>query len=818
MAYTIQQISVIVNAKLVGTNLDTKIAYLLTDSRRLVFPTATLFFALDGSRRSGSSFIADLYAQGVRHFVVTPSTTIDYADAQYLIVPNVLAALQQLAAYHRKQFQIPVIGITGSNGKTIVKEWLYQLLSPHYNIVRSPRSYNSQIGVPLSVWHMNNSHTLAIFEAGISTVGEMEHLANIIQPTIGVFTNLGEAHSEGFENDEVKRIEKLKLFSSTDALIIPSIQLPTPHSFNHVLTWGKQADAKLWVKDQVQQDHHTQLTIVYEKQEFPLLIPFTDVASVENVLSCVSVMLHLQFSVDTIVSGIQQLHPLDMRMQLKPGVGNSYILNDSYSNDLVSLNIALQYLKQQAGEQHTTVIISDIIQSAHTSAELFEAIVALLHQYRINEMIGIGEQMLHHQNWLQQHFNGSVQCYDSTETFLQRSTTNHFSHQYILLKGARTFAFERIDKWLQQKVHQTVMEINLSAMAHNLKIYQQQLLPTTKVMAMVKAFSYGSGSVEVARLLAFHKVEYLAVAYADEGVELRKYGIRLPIMVMNPDTVSFDALVEYNLEPELYSFSIVQAFDAYLQQQAIPQFPVHIKLDTGMHRLGFEPKEIELLAKQLQASSRLVVKTVFSHLVASENPQHDAFTQQQATQFDACCQQLQQALSYPFLRHLANTAGIRRHPHLQYDMVRLGIGLYGVDADPALQQQLQTVATLKSTIAQIRSLPAGETVGYNRKGVLTKDSVIATVRIGYADGFSRRLGNGIGYVLVNQTAAPVVGSVCMDMIMVDITGIDDVAEGNEVEIFGKHLSVTTVADWCNTIPYEIMTGISQRVRRVYTEE
>lgn len=818
MSYNIQQISIVTKSSAVLAAPGAVISYLLTDSRRLVFPAYTLFFALDGPRRSGNSFISELYQQGVRNFVVSKLPEANHPDANFLIVPNVLTALQQVATFHRKQFNIPVIGITGSNGKTIVKEWLYQLLSPDFTIVRSPRSYNSQIGVPLSVWQMNSSHTLAIFEAGISTVGEMEKLATIIQPTIGIFTNIGEAHSEGFSNIAEKQEEKMKLFDGVQTLVCNSSNAPQQSTSYQVIDWSVHQSAALVVTKQSQQNNHTALTLQYANRSFSITVPFTDAASIENVLSCVATMLVLNIEPSTIAARVQHLHSLDMRMQLKQGAGNSYIINDSYSNDLVSLSIALQYLKQQAGDHHTTVILSDIIQSAHRTDELFSAIINLLNQHRINELIGIGEQMLHQQYHLQQACSGNVLCYATTADFLQHSTTNHFHHKYILLKGARSFAFEQIDKWLEQKVHQTVMEINLSAMAYNLKVYQQYLLPSTKLMAMVKAFSYGSGSAEVARLLAFHKVDYLAVAYADEGIELRKAGISLPIMVMNPDMVSFDALVEYNLEPELYSFTILHAFDAYLQQQGILQFPVHLKLDTGMHRLGFEPKEVQALCHQLKISNRLIIKSVFSHLVAAENKVHDAFTQQQATQFETCCEQIATTIGYCFIRHLANTAAIIRHPKLQYDMVRLGIGLYGVDNNPDIQQQLQTVATLKATIAQIKQLAAGETVGYNRNGVMEKPSTIATVRIGYADGFSRRLGNKVGYVLVNEKTAPVVGSVCMDMIMVDITDIEQVQEGDEVEIFGKQLSVTTVADWCNTIPYEIMTGISQRVKRVYMEE
>jgi alanine racemase len=557
--------------------------------------------------------------------------------------------------------------------------------------------------------------------------------------------------------------------------------------------------------------------VIYQSQENILQIPFTDRISIDNALTCVSVLLQMGYAFAMIQERLNMLQPVDMRMQLKKGVNNSYILNDSYSNDIASLELALDYLQQQAGTQRTTLILSDILQSGIAEDLLYTRVAEQLRARGVQRLIGIGPAIVAHAELLRK-LPVEVSVYPSTSAFLQQATTQLFKDEYILLKGARVFEFEQISAMLEQKVHQTVMEINLSAMVHNLKAYQQQLDPATKLMAMVKAFSYGSGSAEVARILQFHKVDYLAVAYADEGVELRKAGISLPIMVMNADEAGFDALVSYNLEPELYSFNICQAFHQYLGQQGISQFPVHIKFNTGMNRLGFETGDAAEVARQLKSNQTMAVRSVFSHLVASEAAEHDAFTARQVSLFEEACSVLREVLGYDFIRHIANSAAIFRNPAYQFDMVRLGIGLYGVDSAGDKQLSLETVATLSSTIAQVRTVKAGESVGYNRRGIVQRDSLIATVRIGYADGFSRRLGNGVGSMVVNGQLAPVTGNVCMDMTMIDVTDIPGVKEGDKVEIFGRQLPVQQLADWAGTIAYEVLTGISQRVKRVYLEE
>jgi len=830
VSYSIQHIAEIVDAA--ATVIDNSvIEHLLIDSRKIVFPQTSLFFAISGPRRDGHQFINEVYERGVRNFIVKKGFEYTaFPRANFLEVTDVLQALQQLAAFHRSRFTIPVIGITGSNGKTIVKEWIYQLLQKDHHIVRSPRSYNSQVGVPLSVWQMNEQHTLGIFEAGISTVHEMEKLAAVIQATTGVFTNLADAHSEGFKNNRQKALEKATLFRHADTLVFCKDSLShslSPDKEDKTLfrdqmvffSWSREAGATLTILSEEKIQQQTLITALYQGHTITLTIPFTDRISIDNAITCWCVLVQMQYDQSVIQQRMLTLEPVDMRMQLKKGINNCYLLNDSYSNDLASLDLALDYLQQQAGNQPTTLVLSDILQSGQSEETLYRDIAAQLAVRGVHRLIGIGPAISRHHSFFTAFAPQlSVVFYGSTDAFLLQAGTQQFKDEYILLKGARVFELERISHWLEQKVHQTVMEINLSALIHNLKEYQKQLKPTTKLMAMVKAFSYGSGSAEVARILQFHKVDYLAVAYTDEGMELRKAGISLPIMVMNADESGFNALVSYNLEPEIYSFPMYHAFHTYLNQQGIQQFPVHIKFDTGMNRLGFEITAAVALAGSLKANNTMAVKSVFSHLAASENPEHDTFTQKQVELFEEACAAMNNLLGYSFIKHIANSAAIFRKPAYQFDMVRLGIGLYGVDSADGKALSLETVATLKSTIAQIRKVKAGDTVGYSRKGEVTKDSLVATVRIGYADGFGRKLGNGVGHMYVNGALAPVIGNVCMDMTMIDVTELHGVKEGDEVEIFGKHIPVQQVAEWAGTIAYEIMTGISQRVKRVYMEE
>ena len=825
--YNIADIEKITGGKFLLSNNNTAvIEHLLIDSRKLLFPASTIFFALPGSRRQGNAFVKDLYDKGVRNFITDDAFVFlpeDFAEANIIQVKDVLLALQQLTAHHRSRFIFPVIGITGSNGKTIVKEWLYQLLQSDFNIVRSPKSYNSQIGVPLSVWQMNTSQTLGIFEAGISIKGEMERLEKVIKPGIGIFTNIGEAHSEGFESTAAKIQEKINLFKNAGTVIyckdedaVDEALKQLYHKNNVVLfNWGHKQDATLCIKSIQVQPFNSVIKAVYKERKLSISIPFTNDAAIKNALTCWCVLLLINTDDELIQERMLQLKPVEMRLELKQGINNCSVINDSYSADITSLTIALDFLKQQQQHPKRTVILSDILQSGKTNKQLCDEVADILQQKNINRLIGIGPEMMKHSDV----FIGIKETafFNSTAEFIQKFPAMHFYNESILLKGARLFEFEQISHLLEEKIHQTVMEINLNAITHNLNTYQRLLNPDVKLMAMVKAFSYGSGGFEIANLLQFQHVDYLAVAYADEGVELRKAGITLPIMVMNAEEVTYDVLVQHNLEPELFSFGILLTFEDYLMRNGINDYPVHIKLDTGMHRLGFEQKDISALCSRLRSTASFKIQSVFSHLAASDSPLHDEFTNAQAKSFLEGCEQIQKITGYTFLRHIANTSAIHRHTNLQFDMVRLGIGLYGVDADADIQQQLKNVTTLKTTIAQIKKVKAGESIGYSRKGVATKNSEIATVRIGYADGYPRLLSNGVGSMLVKGKPAPVIGNVCMDMTMLDITGID-AQEGDEVIVFGAALPVTQVAGLAQSIPYEILTGISQRVKRVYFEE
>jgi Alr-MurF fusion protein len=796
MIYTLQSISTLFGIPLLESGERT-IGYIETDSRKVIFPEQTLFFAISGARRTGAQFIAPLYTKGVRAFVLDQDIdTIDFPDAIFFHVVDTIKALQQLAAYHRKQFNIPIIAITGSNGKTMVKEWLYQLLQNDYHIVRSPRSYNSQIGVPLSILQIDKQHTLGIFEAGISTKNEMQNLVPIINPSIGIFTNIGAAHDEGFVCREEKQQEKFKLFEKVTLLINVPEDIQIGSVEKHVIG--------------------AQVLFGYKEIFYQLLVPFEDEVSITNIVTCVALLLELNYSWYTIQERVLQLTPLEMRMQLRKAVNQSFVLNDSYSNDLVSLRLALNFLKEQAGAQKTTVILSDIFQSGMDDKNLYDTVINLLISNGINQLFAIGKQWGLYLSTNDSPTKINIAHFETASQFLSQVYHKQFSNEYILVKGARVFELEQIAHWLEKQVHQTVMEINLSAMVRNLNKYQQILKPGTKMMVMVKAFGYGAGDAEIARKLAQQGVDYLAVAYADEGVALRQAGIKLPIMVMSPDEGSFNTIVHNQLEPEIFSMEMARTFCSNIKNAGIAHYPVHIKLNTGMNRLGFDAHEVDDLAQFLVAAP-FVVKSVLSHLVASESAIHDEFTKYQLAVFDAGYKKISDTIGYNSIKHIANTAAILRVPAAQYDMVRLGIGLYGAD-NSAAQLHTEPVALLKTTVAQVRTIKAGETVGYGRAGVVARDSCIATVRIGYADGYSRKLGNGVGRMKLASGYATVVGNVCMDMTMLDVTDIPNVVAGDIVEVMGPDITAQELATRSGTIAYEILTGIHARVKRVYVEE
>lgn len=821
----VSNIASIINAELILQSDDILIENILTDSRKLLFPTNTLFFAIPGPRRSGSDFVSQLYSDGVRNFVLENKLSSEaiktFPEANFLFVENALTALQLLAAHHRSQFNYPVVGITGSNGKTIIKEWLYQTLHTKFNIARSPRSYNSQIGVPLSVWQMKLTNNLGIFEAGISLSNEMDTLQKIINPEVGILGYIGDAHAEGFQNIEEKIKEKLKLFQNSKVLIYCSDNKTVDNLVNtyfhqknptiKLLKWGCTSNTNLLIKEVIKQNDNSFIYCNYEGKDFNLSIPFTDDASVYNAMMCCLTMLYLEIDLSFIIESMNELRPIAMRLELKQGNNQCKIINDSYSVDIDSLRIALDFLNQQDEHSKKTIILSDVLESGQSSTSLYNNIASLLIQKKIKRFIGIGKELSNHKALFssisQSHF------FNTTEDFINNFNVNEFNNEIILLKGARVFQFEKINLLLEHKIHDTVLEINLNALRANLKTYRKKVHQQVKIMAMVKAFSYGSGSFEISNLLQQEGVDYLAVAYADEGVELRKAGIQLPIMVMNASELSFENIINYQLEPELFSFGITHSFIDFLKQREISNYPVHIKLDTGMHRLGFIEEDLNDLCKILTQHNYLVVKSVFSHLVGSDDSQQDEYTKYQADLFTKMTNFIQEKIQYQFLKHLANTSAIHRHPNLQFDMVRLGIGLYGVDKN----LELENVTTLKTTISQIKNLKKGDTVGYNRMGVLHRDSRIATVRIGYADGYPRVLSNGRGKMLIHQKWANVIGNICMDMTIIDVTDIK-AEEGDEVIVFGEGLSVFELANWAGTIPYEILTNISQRVKRVYFEE
>lgn len=814
------KIAEITGAKILSFQADALLHHLLLDSRKLISPADSVFFAIKGIRHDGHAFLPTLYQKGVRHFIVEEHAKVlpaSYKDASIWEVPDAITALQKIVAYHRNTFTLPVIGITGSNGKTIVKEWLSQLLNKDFRIVKSPKSYNSQIGVPISVWEINEHHTLGIFEAGISLPNEMARLESVIRPTIGIFTNIGPAHEEGFKNREEKIREKLKLFTHTEIVFYRKDYLDIHKAISllpvKTFTWSDQETADLQILQIEKDKHGSKLSLLFSGETFSLYLPFSDEASVENIVHCISVLLYLKFTESDIQERLNMLHPIAMRLELKEGINGSYIIDDTYNNDLSGLTMAINFLDQQKQRAKKTIILSDVLESGIEEEKLYGQIAGILQEKNVSRIIGIGKNIQKHQKL----FSGlSASFYETTEEFLSKFQINSFSNEIILIKGARVFAFEKIVRLLQQKMHGTVLEINLDALAHNLNFYRSQLKPGTKIMVMVKAFAYGSGSFEVANLLQFHRADYLAVAYADEGVALRENGITLPIMVMNPTYQTFDKIIHHQLEPEIYSFKILEEFLQYLGENKTTS-AIHLKLDTGMHRLGFEEKDLDLLLEKITGNSAVRIASIFTHLAAADEAVHNSFTKSQLEKFNRMTDRLEKSIGYKVIRHAVNSAGILRFPEAHMDMVRLGVGLYGVEANGLRQGELQTVGTLKTIISQIKKVNAGESIGYSRKGMAEKPTTIATIAIGYADGYDRGFSNGKGKVLINGTLCPIIGNVCMDMCMVDITGVE-AEEGDEVIVFGKNPSILELSRTIGTIPYELLTGVGERVKRVFYTE
>ena len=821
MRYTIAEIIDASNGLLIQGSADAVVDHVIYDSRKINNPNRSIFVAIVGRNHNGHQYIKDAYGKGVRCFIVQEEIDLTtLLDACIIRVNDSLHALQQWAKQHRQKFQYPVWAITGSNGKTIVKEWLNQLLSPDFPIVRSPKSFNSQLGVPLSVLQMETDHQLAIIEAGISEPNEMETLQEIIQPNWGIFTMIGAQHQEHFSSIEQKINEKLKLFNhcevlfynSDDNLIKTAVSVLNKGIIK--IDWGKNEDAHLQINHITKGADKTIIEATYLKENFQIEIPFTDNASIDNACLCLLILLYRGTPKTSIQQRFSSLSPVDMRLQLIAGSFGMTLINDAYSSDFTSLEIALDFLQRHAQSKPTTVILSDIKESGLEKNVVYSKINELLIHKGIKHLVGIGPEFILHQNI----FKLNSKFFESTLDFLQKTKPNDHSGQFVLVKGARDFGFEKIVRAFQEKTHETVLEIHLDALVHNFHFYKNKLKPDVKMMVMVKAAGYGAGSVEVASVLAFNKADYLAVAYVDEGIALRQAGISLPIMVMNSEISALDHLVDFHLEPEIYSMRSLDAFIEVLEYKNITApYPVHIKLDTGMHRLGFEEKDIPALKRILKENKSLRIASIFSHLVATDNPAHDAFTREQLSLFEKMAGDISSELEHKPLWHIANTGGIERIPESQFDMVRLGIGLYGVSANESERHQLKTVGQLKTVISQIKHIKAGQSVGYNRNFIAPQDMTIATIPMGYADGLRRSLSNGKGHVWIQGKACPIVGNVCMDMTMVDISHLT-CSEGDDVLIIGNIQHLEALAQASGTIPYEILTSISQRVKRIYLEE
>lgn len=821
MSYSLEKIASLIGAHCFGEG-EAQIDWILNDSRSLAFPESTLFFALRSQRNDGHKYIPDLYRRGVRNFVVAnlpENYEQKYSDAHFLRVVSPLKALQRLAERHREEYDLPVVGVTGSNGKTVVKEWLYQLLSGSRNVTRSPRSYNSQVGVPLSVWLLNSRSEVGVFEAGISQPGEMSALRAIIQPTIGVMTNLGPAHQENFSSLQEKCLEKLSLFKDCQVVVYEADDPVVSECVDQAmlkgdhLAWSRRdPNSPLFIRDVRKEETFTTVNYTYLGTDGSYTLPFVDEASIQNSIHCLAVCLYLRLPATDIAARMSRLEPVAMRLEVKQGVRGCTLINDSYNSDINSLDIALDFMNRRPESRRRTLILSDILQSGMPVEELYAKVAEMVNRRKVDRIIGVGPDIMAQS----QRFHMDKMFFVSSEALLQSGMLDKLSNEVILLKGSRKFNFEAISEHLSLKVHETTLEVNLEAIVRNLNYYRSFMKPETKMVCMVKASAYGAGSVEIAKTLQDHRVDYLAVAVADEGADLRKAGITGNIIIMNPEMSTFNMLFQYDLEPEVYSFALLEALIKAAEKEGITNFPVHLKLDTGMHRLGFDPEhDLPALIDRLQHQTALLPRSVFSHFVGSDSPDSDAFSAHQFELFDKASRQLQEAFPYKILRHICNSAGIERFPERHLDMVRLGLGLYGID--PIDNRVLNNVTTLKTTILQIHEVSPEDTVGYSRRGHLTRKSRIAAIPIGYADGLDRHLGCGHCYCLVNGQKAPYVGNICMDVCMIDVTDID-CKEGDTVEIFGDHLPVTVLSDVLGTIPYEVLTSVSERVKRVYFQE
>ncbi len=813
MNYSIKQIAKICNAEQFGS-ADVTIRHLLTDSRSLLQAESSLFFAIQGLHHDGHEYIDELYRSGLRVFIVTQLPQSQPEDAVFLRVGDSVSALQAIAANYRSQFHIPLIAISGSNGKTIVKEWLHQILNRHLNVVRSPKSYNSQIGVPLSVSLLRNDADLAVFEAGISKKNEMAKLEEVLNPTLGVFTSLGQAHQENFSGLEEKLKEKLQLFKAVEVLVYPKgingfesvFRAMFPDFSGKLVAWSFENDADVYC-EALDKNRGTKIRLTYQNQTHQFEIPFRDKASIENAISAFLIALETGVDASIVESAMSDLEPIAMRLDVREAINSCVLINDTYNSDINSFQIALDFAEKQGGD--LVVILSDIVQSGEDDKTLYAKVANMINAKDI-QFIGIGERI-----FAQRHlFAKTARFFSSTKPFLESHLWLDFKQKVVLLKGARKFHFEDISSRLELKAHQTVLEVHLDAMKHNLNFFRSKISPNTRLMVMVKAFSYGSGYVEIARYLQHQAVDFLGVAFADEGVELRKAGISLPIIVMNPQLSDYNQVLDYNLQLEVYSLAQLRELRAFVSARGVTDFPVHLKLDTGMHRLGIQPHEMDECLELLRKGNEIRLVSVFSHLAASDMPDEDLFTKKQLKNYLEMFDLLATSSDHKPIRHIANSNAVLRHPQMHLDMVRLGIGLYGFSAVDS--EHLRKVSVLKSKVLSVKQVAAGETVGYNRRGKMDYDALIAVVPVGYADGLNRHLGNGNWEMNIGGEMYPIVGDVCMDMCMLDVTG-SNVSVGDEVIVFGENPGAEQMANKLETIVYEILTGIPSRVKRIYTE-
>jgi Alr-MurF fusion protein len=827
MNYTIEDIISVLGCGSICIDGSHEISHIVFDTRKIIQPGNSMFIALKGNQHDGHQYLRPAWEMGIRNFLIEKGHEhIDLPESNILMVADTLESLQKIAVYHRKRFNLNVIGITGSNGKTIVKEWLFQMLHEKYHIVRSPKSYNSQLGVPLSVLGISENDELGIFEAGISEPGEMKNLTGVIAPDIGIFTNIGEAHNANFDSLQHKILEKLLLFSEAKVLIYSldhkllhnTIKEWSVNKGIRFFTWGEGENADIRIEPM--NNLPGNLMIKDNRESIEISLPFTDTASIENACHVITLMRYLGYSFKEINSQIQYLTNLPLRLELKDAVNNCQLIYDCYNSDLDSIKIAFDFLRNITETQKKTVILSDLYQTGHDVEAIFVRLLELITKSGVTRLIGVGNDFNRHKNIFVNQPAFEALFFDDTESLIRAIQELNFENEAILLKGARKFEFEKIGKFLEKKVHNTVLEINLNALTNNLIVYRKHLKAGVKLMVMVKAFSYGAGAYEIAKTLQINKVDYLAVAYADEGVKLRQAGITLPIMVMNPDAESLNNIIEYGLEPEIYSIRFFKEFRDIVvkQENGNGEFKIHVKIDSGMNRLGFPLEEIEVLTDHLKLNPDLKVASIFSHLAASDEPGHDSYTKSQISEFEKAYDKLVSFLGYRPLKHILNSAGILRLAEAQFDMVRLGIGIYGIDTTNQIQDELQAVSRLKTRVSQVKKVKSGHSIGYGRMGYAEGDMKIATINIGYADGFSRAFGNGAGAVLIHGIEVPVVGNVCMDMCMIDVTHVDHVNEGDDVIIFGPEYPVQKLAGKLNTIPYEIISVISERVKRVYFEE